>query len=436
MKSALTKRILNVTVGTLLLSSVASAKVYLNSMCHMSANSTDMAIQGDKNKDDKFPLASISKVVTTLWAIKKLGPDYRYTTKLHVSATANGAYDVHIEGSRDPIFGRNLSYFLISELNRMKINKIEKITFDENFLLAWLAEERPMIGGVTPTYATMEDRARAVRLTLLSSFGTPVSPTHYNKLKAKAKQIEVTMVDKPTISVRQAEFVKKADFQKPAGTVTVQLQSAPLKTILKRMNNQSNNYIADNLYWNLGGTEAFNKFVSEQLSADGNDIVFHNGSGNNEGTTAAPIYNEATCETMIKVLYSLDKTLAAKGLNLSDVMAVAGEDSDSTVRSYGGVLAGTTTAKTGSVNKAKTLMGSISTKNGEIYFAVLMHTDADQNRSDWGVANQQIKNKVAALINKNGGPQKIQYEEQLPLPFDKGSYLKQISTVGFGVTKK
>lgn len=422
---ALAKKMLHVAVGTLLIGSTASAKVYLNSMCHMSANSGNKAVEGDRNKDDKFPLASISKVVTTLWAIDKLGADYRFTTRLHITATANGAYDVHIQGSRDPIFGRNLSYFLISELNRMKVTKIENLTFDENLLLDWLAEEKPRIGGTTPRFDTIEEQAAFVRRTLLSSFATAISTEHYNSLKIKAAKIDVTMVNKPTISVRQVTFVPKATFKKPVAAVSVDLKSAPLKTILKRMNNQSNNYIADHLYWNLGGTEAFNKFVIEKLKADSDDIVFHNGSGNNEGSVANPIYNEATCEMMVKVLYSLDKSLSAKGYELSDVMAVAGKDTNSTVGRYGGVMAGSMIAKTGSVNKAKTLTGTISTKNGEIYFAVLMHTDYDKNRSDWGVANQQIKNKVSQLINNNGGPKKVLYTEQLPLPFDKGSYLTQ-----------
>lgn len=423
----LTKRILNVTAFTLLMSSAASAKVYLNSMCHMKANSQDKVVQGDDKKDDKFPLASISKVVTTLWAVEKLGPDYRFKTRLHVSATANGAYDIHIEGSRDPIFGRNLSYFLISELNRMKITKIERISFDENFLLAWLAEDKPLIGGTTPRYETIEEQAAVVRQTLMSSFATPINNSDYNQLKAKAARIQVQMQNKPSISVRRAEFIRKSDFQKPQNTVTVVLKSAPLRTILKRMNNQSNNYIADNMYWNLGGTTEFNAFMTEKLQADRDDIVFHNGSGNNEGSQAKPIYNEATCETMIKVLYSLNKSLNAHGYDLSDVMAVAGKDSDSTVGGYGGVMAGSMTAKTGSVNKAKTLTGSISTKSGEIYFAVLMHTDYDQNKSDWGVASQIIKNKVSQLINQNGGPRALAYTELLPLPFDRNSYLEQDS---------
>lgn len=425
MVNSFKKKMLYVTLGSLLAASSASAKVYVNSICHMKANSEGRIIEGDKSKGEKFPLASISKVVTALWAVEKLGPDYRYSTKLHINRVSNDSYDVHIEGSRDPIFGRNASYFLISELNRagVDVKKIENLTFDENFLLDWLAEEKPRIGGDTPYYDTIEKQADAVRRSLLADFATPIRKDMYAALKQKADKIGATMESDPTISVRRVEFKPKNQFTKTADTTTLVYRSAPLRTILKRMNNQSNNYIADHLYWNLGGTTEFNRFIKSSLSAGTDEIEFHLGSGNNANYIYDPntdIYNEATCETMIKVLYKLDKLLEKSGYQLNEVMAVAGVDKSSTVAGYGGNFAGATVAKTGSVNKAKTLTGTVSTKNGVIYFAVLMHTD---NRTEWGSASATIKEKVNGLITSNGGPKKIQYDELLPLPFDANSKL-------------
>ncbi|WII72443.1 D-alanyl-D-alanine carboxypeptidase [Bdellovibrio sp. 22V] len=425
MVNSLKMKMLYVTLGTALAASSASAKVYVNSMCYMKANSAGQVIEGDQKKKEKFPLASISKVVTSLWAVEKLGPDYRFKTKLHVTRVGNDTYDVHIEGGRDPIFGRNSSYFLISELNRLSIpiKKIETLTFDENFLLDWLSEESPRIGGDTPYYDTIEKQADAVRNSLIADFASAIRKDRYDSLKNKAARIGVTMASTPTISVRRVEFKPKSAYTKPEGTQTLVYKSAPLRVILKRMNNQSNNYIADTMYWNLGGTTAFQQFIKNSLSMNTDEMEFYLGSGNNANYIYNPntdIYNEATCEAMVKVLYKLDKNLEKSGYELSEVMAVAGVDSDSTVASYGGNFAGSTTAKTGSVNKAKTLAGTVSTKNGEIYFAVLMHTD---NRTEWGSANATIKKKVNQLIVDNGGAKSINYKETLPLAFDKGSSL-------------
>lgn len=432
MTNSLKMKMLYVTLGTMLAASSASAKMYVNSMCTMKADSAGKIIEGDDKKDKRFPLASISKIVTALWAIEKLGPDYRYPTKLHVTKAGAGGdtYDIHIEGSRDPIFGRNASYFLISELNKQNIDikKVENLTFDENFLLDWLSEESPRVAGDTPYYDTLEKQTTAVRNSLVNDFSSALRKEMYNKLKAKAAKIGVTMEANPSISVRRVEFQPKASFKPTPETKVYTYQSAPLHTILKRMNNQSNNYIADHLYWNLGGTDAFNKYVKEALSVGKDEIEFYLGSGNNANYILDPnknIYNEATCETMIKVMYRMDTLLAKKGYKLSHVMAVAGMDDASTVASYGGNFLDTTVAKTGSVNKAKTLAGTVSTKNGTIYFAVLMHTDG---RADWGAASATIKSKVNKLIVDNGGPQRIHYAELLPLPFDKRSAL-QLSSV-------
>ncbi|MFV8256202.1 D-alanyl-D-alanine carboxypeptidase [Bdellovibrio bacteriovorus] len=428
--------ILAALAAPVLMASTASAKVYVNSVCHMKAAAAAGKVEGEGDMQKKFPLASISKVITTLWAIEKLGVDYRHKTVLHLTPTANGSMDLHVEGSRDPIFGRNLSYFLISELNRMKITKIENLTFDENFLLDWLAEESPRIGGVTPRYETIEQQAEAVIKNLKESFSTAINRPMYSKLREKATKAKVFMLEKPTLEVRNISFLPKVSYKKDKYTGSVVLQSAPLRTILKRMNNQSNNYIADNLYWNLGGTAAFNAFAAATLKADQNQIVFHNGSGNNEGTTAKPIYNEATCETMIKTLYTLNKSLEAKGYKLSDVLSVANKDNDSTVDNFGGNAAGAMIAKTGTVNKAKTLAGSISTKEGEFYFAILLHTDMDHSSSDRGVAAQMIKNKISQLINKRSGPKEIQYTEILALPFDQNSYLTEANAPVVTLSKK
>lgn len=430
MTTSLKLKMLYVTLSTMVAASSASAKMYVNSMCTMKADSSGRVIEGDSKKDEKFPLASISKVVTALWAIEKLGPDYRFPTKLHVTKAGSNAYDVHIEGSRDPIFGRNASYFLISELNKQNIDitKIENLTFDENFLLDWLSEESPRIGGNTPYYDTLAKQTAAVRNSLINDFSSSLKKSMYSALKAKAAKIGVTMVANPSISVRRVEFQPKNSFKPTPETRVYTYHSAPLHTILKRMNNQSNNYIADHLYWNLGGTTEFNKYIKEALSVGQDEIEFYLGSGNNANYILDPnrnIYNEATCETMIKAMYRMTNLLEKMGLKLSHVMAVAGIDDASTVARYTGNFVDTTVAKTGSVNKAKTLAGTVSTKNGTIYFAVLMHTDG---RSDWGSANAAIKSKVNKLIVDNGGPQRIHYSELLPLAFDKRSAL-QLSSI-------
>ena len=194
------------------------------------------------------------------------------------------------------------------------------------------------------------------------------------------------------------------------------------------MNNQSNNYIADNIFWNLGGKSKFNTYIKTALDSDSSDAVFYNGSGNNEGNIINPVYNSASCEFMIKSLARLDQLLEKKGYGLEHVMAVAAKDTTSTVKNYHGSFAGATIAKTGSVNKAKTLAGAINTNQGTVYFTIMMHTDQDINRGDWGSANSLIKTRLANMINKYNGPKALKYRELTTLPFDQKSVLVEQST--------
>ncbi len=60
-----------------------------------------------KNVELRIRLASVSKLITSLWAVDQLGPDYRFETKLFIK---NG--HLHIKGSYDPFFGNEKAYYL------------------------------------------------------------------------------------------------------------------------------------------------------------------------------------------------------------------------------------------------------------------------------------------------------------------------------------
>lgn len=406
-----------------ILTGTSQATVYNNATCSVRGSG---AITGEGELRARYPLASVSKIMTSLWALEKLGANYRFPTILHMSRTNSGGLRVHIEGSRNPLFGRNLSYFLISELNRMDVQRIDSLTFDENLLLAWQVEESPYVGGVTPRYRTIQEQVLAIKRELQTYFATSINQTNYNRLRSHAATAQVYMLPSPRVAVQSVDFLAKSRFQKGRGTVSVSLQSSPLIALLKRMNNQSNNYVADHLFWNLGGASAFAAHASSFWDLDQTQLRFVNGSGNNEGSTEHPLYNEGTCEAVIKILRLSERHLASRGLSMTSLLPVADRDQDSTLASFGGMAAGSMTAKTGTVNKAKTLAGLISSQNGPLLFAILLHMDQDKDPSDSGVANQVIKNKVGLLFNSNSGPRLLNYSELITLPFDQGSYLTEL----------
>ena len=60
------------------------SKVYaleLQSQCMMSLE--DSVIKG-QNLDDIYPIASLSKIFTTYWAIKKWGAEHQFKTRVYI----------------------------------------------------------------------------------------------------------------------------------------------------------------------------------------------------------------------------------------------------------------------------------------------------------------------------------------------------------------
>ncbi len=407
--------ILSLNIFIPLVSNFAYAKVALNAECYMKADSDNKDIQGT-DFEKEFALASTSKVVTSFWAINKLGAKYRFTTRFHVTSVAADTYDVHIEGDADPYFGQQMMYFMISELNKQGIRKIENLTFDENFFINWNVAEKKAQSA--RSYTPQPD---SVRHALESSLVTgKVNGANYKNLSQQVKaQAGITMVANPSLQIRRANFVRSSNFTATENTKTFALHSAPLYRYLKFMNLHSNNYMADMLFYKLGGREEFKKFAQTRLDIDDSDISFVNGSGDSVYEANTKLYNKASCATMVKVLYAMKGDLEKQGLGLQNMMSVAGTDNSTLGGRYAG-LQNAVIAKTGSVDPAIALTGMISTGQGQLLFAVMMKTGGP---ADWTNARNQIRSRVSSLISSNGGTSKFKYTADSILPMDRNSGL-------------
>ena len=89
------------------------------------------------NADKRLPIASVSKVMTGWYIVASKGANYRIPTSFHVTPVENDLYDIHIQGARDPYFGHESLQFAISELNKLGIKKVRRLSFDENFKFFW-----------------------------------------------------------------------------------------------------------------------------------------------------------------------------------------------------------------------------------------------------------------------------------------------------------
>lgn len=385
-------------------------KTGLNSICYTLDQSTEK-IQGTR-ADELFEIASVSKIVTSYWAISQLGPDFRFSTRIHTLLVDKGLYDVHIEGGRDPFWGRHLTHLLFAELNRRGIKSIRQLSFDENLIFRW----NVMTDYILPAKPTSQEIAVAFRNHLRDL------AAEYPRTRREAATIGVSLPTTVSLKATAVIYLPRAEFVSASTAESFVLKSAPLYRYMKEVNMVSNNHVADKVFDYLGGAPAFQSFAQNTLKADAQNIQLINGSGDSftkgDQPPGAPViksYNRASCAAIVRVLIRFEELLQKKyKMDLRDVMAVSGAD-DSTLNPRYASIPNTLVAKTGTVDPAITLGGLASTAQGKVYFGVFMDTNGP---GDWNRARDLVRKSVFDLIDQFGGSKRFAYTPQPFLPFD------------------
>lgn len=389
----------------------------MNAVCTLETT-PGATIQGQRTRE-LFEIASVSKMFVSYWALRELGANYRFATVVHVTPVGDHVVDIHLSGSLDPFWGRQLTHFLISELHRIGVSQVRTLSFDENFKLRWSV----LTNFEKPINPSTDEIAMAL-VAHIRTLAKEYPETQQEALKAGLAMSELpNLID---FTVGQVKFLASSQFQKSRSTQTFVLRSAPLIRYLKEMNVVSNNHVADKLYELLGGTEKFRAFYRSTLGLGPQDVVFVNGSGNSApfGQTAdgrqVKLYNKATCETLIRVLQALRSETARQALSLTDVLAVAKTDEGTLSPRYDG-LPNAVIAKTGTVDPAVTITGIASTGVGWVFFAVLYRAEGV---IDWEKARDEVRDNVYDLITQHEGAAPFEYQARFFLPFDATSALQ------------
>ncbi len=403
----------SLSLGLSLAASSALAKVEMNAMCFIKQSDTaarafnptkeevadDSVLKknpvsvSDKDVATKYRIASLSKVLTTHWAVAKLGPEYRFKTKIHVTpGTKTGNCNIHIEGDMDPYMGREMLSRIFTQLkpklSAQSCKFVETFSYDQFFpvyLDVMLHQKNHDVG--------WDDPAR-----YFNSTKTKADLTAFVKLKSglKGNFDNIGVVTKD----RYVEYVKTV----PSKTFSV--KSRPLYMMVKDMNKYSYNYPPNVLFEKLGGVEGYKKFAAERMKLSANDIEMYNGSGYPAYMDGVKLYNLVSCSSLVRIMQDLDKTLTAykgtRAFQMADVMAVGGPgESYSTFKGLygGGTYDNTMVAKTGSAEKAITFGGMLSTKDGDLFFAVLTSPD-NYGGADTANARILIRSLVQTLAER------------------------------------
>jgi D-alanyl-D-alanine carboxypeptidase len=405
-------------ISVLLAKPVYAAK--MASSCSMSEDKLDIS---GTNIDTLMPIASVSKIYTSLMAVTNFNVEDKFYTQIYVTKVSQGLFDVHIQGSHDPYFNKFKMHMIISKLNEMKVINIRNLTFDEN--VKYLHETDLRQGFRVKNFTVQP-------LTLKADLDFPppqIVGTEFTQLNQILKTYKdsyklaaangITLFKNPNLHIQRILFLNKSDFKAEPTAQKIFVASQNIRTILKSINWNSNNFAANQMFMASGGPARFNKLYYRDFNQTENDVVFVNGSGQNHDLTGnGRIYNKATCRNVLRTLHMLNRATQSQKINLQDIMSVVGTDKGSTVGGavYSNELTnGAVIAKTGTIGTNIALAGLANTQKGKKYFMFNVELKSSNSNQEANNARRMISMELQKLIKANGGPVTLNYHGQNPL---------------------
>lgn len=225
------------------------------------------------NADTTFNPASLLKLATALAALRRYGPDHRFTTR------------VFAEGSVDP---------KSKQLNGT----------------LYLDGNDPSFGDFAANVVRRELQARGVEKVRDKVLATPSFSFNYS--------------ESPEASARHtAEAMKLAPketgaAEQPAGNQIFVVQSNPLREVLLYMNAHSNNFVADHICEQFGGPAELQRFLVTELRLPAEQVYLETCSGLE--------VNRMTPRGVAAVIRALADEVNKHGMRIEDVMPVASCD--------------------------------------------------------------------------------------------------------------
>lgn len=323
------------------------------------------------------PLASLSKLITSVWALEKLGPDFRFKMDWYLNPVSNdGLYDAYLNTNYDPVVNIEKLLFSISELNKIGVKKIRNLVIDQStrVYLSVLSEPHLELDQVP---IDMPQVVENLMLILNSSNWLKKTSLAKQKLAVWAKENSIDYKEPTQFSVENVTYVKSDQINIKNYKMKKTILSAPLFRYLKNINVYSNNYMADSLFSYLGGVSEFRKFQKQILNLSNDELKFYTGSGLAYINSGNRLDNLGSCFSFIKILSLLKKQSEKFNLNLGHLLLNPSLDRDGTYdvqadsQNYSSALV----LKTGRLFEvpALNIAGFVSTTQGTLSFAFLAH---------------------------------------------------------------
>ena len=305
------------------------------------------------NADVTFNPASLVKLATSILALKKLGANYRFQTRVlsegNVDAKGQLQGRLYVQGN-DPTFGDAGANLIGKILRERGIERLGEVVVSPEF-----------------------------------NFNFSNSPE-----ESAGRLVKALKLGNPKTIVVQEE----------SGQLLAVVHSNPLSDVLLYMNARSSNFIADEIGVLIGGASSVRQFLIDELKLDSNFVTIATVSGRE--------HNRLTPRDVLTVIRALIEEARRHGLEPADIMPVASDDAGTLRRRLEGTgLDGAVVAKTGTLTAEvdggmASLAGIVYTQDqGLILFAIL---DQGNRIAD----NRQLEDQLLTeVITAHAKPQVI-----------------------------
>ena len=356
----------------------------------------DGEVVDSSHADDFLNPASVVKVATSLWALERLGPDYRFESRFYTGGTVDAGKgllrgDLVVEGTGDPDFHAENAFLVAEALNRRSVRRVTgAVVVNARFWMGWE-------GGSAGTDADAGRRA----LKMATRLRQALDPNRWNSEIRSAWAEFAARRGLPRNRPFRVEVLGgvKYSLADPPDDLLLVHRGNPLVDSLRRFNCYSNNDI-ERVGVVLGQPADLAGILAARLGAAPDTVRLE--------TTSGLGSNRLSPRQVVNLLRQFRQTSERLGLGVEELLPVAGCD-PGTVSHFFPLLAGGANAtamvgKTGTLTATdggvSVLAGFVNTGRGDLVFCVA----APNSGRYLHLARRSEERFVLDLLARSGGP--------------------------------
>jgi D-alanyl-D-alanine carboxypeptidase/D-alanyl-D-alanine-endopeptidase (penicillin-binding protein 4) len=356
----------------------------------------DGGVVDARSEDLAINPASVVKIATSWWALERLGPDYRFTTRFASRGGIDPSHgmlkgDLLVHGAGDPDFQTENAFLVAQELNRMGVRRVTgSLVVDGTFWMGWENGSQ----GMNP------DPVRRANL-MATRLRQALDARRWNRATRQAWYAYAVRMGIPLSPLPSVEIIGGTRFESTLQgieTVLFEHRSKPLAETLRRFNAFSNNDI-ERVAASIGSPSELSVLLADRLVAGVSPVLIQTASGLGE--------NRLSPRQIVAMLRGFRTAAAELGVSIENLLPVAGCDPGTVHASFPRLsappFATALVAKTGTLTSTDggitVLAGFLNTAQGEVVFCVAAPHAAGRIH----LARHTEESFVLDLLNRRGG---------------------------------